>query len=413
MNLAVMSDLHIGLAARSKDICPKPPRNRRKERSRYERKVEDNFRQNFIDFIQSNNLSADYLILPGDITDSAQPREVHLASEFIIQVADALHVSQDKILFTPGNHDVDWTVFDPNDDTGIRWGQRYDPIGHNNYAFRPIIEQGDGDILSAPYFIVWEFDDLLVVAYNSSSHDTPSPKEAIHHGLADQNHIYAIRERLTQWEQTDGRIRLFMVHHHMIDFNSPMPNSPDFSLMTNSDGLLSLLHDFEFDLIIHGHKHHPRFDTHSTQTHSHIPILCSGSLSVEIDTQWSGTIDNQFHMITFNGRAGEENLLTGIITSWSNNRVRGWIPSEELTSGIHHVIPFGSYVMPHELDRRLDPFIRQWLEHHDHILWRNIVEEFPDLEHLPVNSAIEAFKRISRSLGRTIMHQTQGDLMLY
>ena len=183
--------------------------------------------------------------------------------------------------------------------------------------------------------------------------------------------------------------------------------------MTNAENLLTILHEKGFDLIVHGHKHHPRFETHSTLTYPHLLVLCSGSFSVEIDTEWAGTIDNQFHLLTINGRAGGENRIVGEITSWTNNHSKGWIPSEESISGIHHIIPFGSYLMPNELDARLKPFIIQWLTTHDHILWRNIVEEFPELQHLPLNSAIAAFKRMETLLDRQSMYQTLKDLILY
>jgi len=211
----------------------------------------------------------------------------------------------------------------------------------------------------------------------------------------------------------DGRVRLFIVHHHLFDFSSPIPRMPDFSLMTNAERLLTILHERSFDLIIHGHKHHPRFETHCTQTYSHIPIICSGSFSVEIDTQWAGTIGNQFHVVTIDGRAGSESLIKGKITSWTNNPSKGWIPSDEATSGIHHIIPFGSYVMSNELDTRLEPFIRKWLTNHDHILWRQVIKTFPDLEHLPIDSAIAAFNRMGKRLGRQSMYDTLKDLILY
>jgi len=411
MNLAVISDLHVGLAARAKDLCPEPPAAPRKHRARYNAKAEDTYRQKFVQFVRDKGVTADYLVLPGDLTDKAQPREVQVASEFVLEAADALGVPHDKIVFVPGNHDVDWSVFDPNDNTGVRWGQRYDPIGHDSFHFRRLIDQGD--ILSPPHFIVWDFDDLLVVGYNSASHDAPVPEDNAHHGLADPVHLNAIRAHLDNIGTPDDRLRLFLVHHHPLDFSDPIPRMPDFSLMTNAENLLALLHECGFDFLIHGHKHHPRFETHSTQTYPHLPILCSGSFSVEIDTRWAGTIDNQFHLVTVNGRAGNENRITGKITSWTNNHCRGWIPSEESTSGIHHIIPFGSYVMPEELDTRLEPFIRQWLTNHDHILWRQIIEAFPDLEHLPLNSAIAAFKRMEQRLGRQSMYQTLKDLLLY
>ncbi|MFA6470689.1 MAG: metallophosphoesterase [Candidatus Latescibacterota bacterium] len=413
MNLAVISDLHVGLAARSKDLCPEPPTTSRNHRAKYDSKTDNSYRQKFVEFVKREVITADYLVLPGDITDKADPREVRIASEFVLQASDALGVPHDKIIFVPGNHDVDWSVFDPNDDTGVRWGQRYDPIGHCNFHFRQRIGQGDGDILSPPHFIAWAFDNLLAVCYNSASHDSPVSEDVAHHGLADPTHLDAICEYIKHIGHSDDQVRLFLVHHHPLDFATPIPRTPDFSLMTNAESLLTLLHEYGFDLLIHGHRHHPRFETHNTQTYPHLPILCSGSFSVEIDTQWAGTIDNQFHLVTVSGRGGIENRINGKITSWTNNHCRGWIPSEESTSGIHHVIPFGSYVMPRELDARLEPFIRQWLKTHDHILWKQIVEEFPDLEHLPLNSALEAFKRMAQRFGRKTMYEILKDLILY
>lgn len=413
INLAVMSDLHVGLAARAKDLCPKPPTTARKNRARYNAKSEDAYRQKFVEFIQENEITADYLVLPGDLTNQAQPQEVQIASELILQVADALYVPQNKIVFVPGNHDVNWSVFDPTDDTGVSWGQRYAPISSDIFHFRQLVNRGDSDLFLPPHFTAWSFDDLLVIGYNSASHDSPVPEDIAHHGLADPNHLAAIRRYLDSIGPPDGRLRLFLVHHHPLDFAAPLPSKADFSLMTNAENLLSLLHECDFDLLIHGHKHQPKFGTHSTQTHSHLPILCSGSFSVEIDTQWAGTVDNQFHLVTVNGRTGYESRVTGKITSWANNHSRGWIPSEESTSGIHHIIPFGNYVMPKELDTRLEPFITQWLTQHDHILWKDVVEKFPDLEHLPLDSAIAAFTRMELRLGRRSMYQTLQDLILY
>jgi 3',5'-cyclic AMP phosphodiesterase CpdA len=413
IKLAVMSDLHIGLAARGKDLCPEPPKSSRKERSKYHNKTDNTYRQKFLQFIQQKEITADYLVLPGDITNKALPEEVEIASEFVLQAADALTVKQDKIVFTPGNHDVDWLVSGQADRTGVRWGQRYDSIGHSNFHFRTQINRGEGDILASSYFTAWNFKDLVVIGYNSASHDNRITEEVAHHGLADPDHLEDIHQYLQDIGDADERVRLFLVHHHSIDFPNPIPTTPDFSQMTNAGNLLSLLHDHRFDILVHGHKHFPYFETHSTQTYPPIPILCSGSFSVEIDTQWAGTVDNQFHIVLLNDRSGSSNQITGKITSWTNNRARGWIPSEESTSGIHHIIPFGNYLMPNELDARLEPYITKWLTKHDHILWTQILEQFNDLEHLPLKSAMAAFERIGQKLGRLTMFETLKDLILY
>ncbi len=415
VRLAVISDLHVGLAARSKDLCPQASVPAGKARWRFDNKAEEAYRRQFVDFVNNEQepIVADYLILPGDVTNKAHPEEVKLASDFIREAATALKIPDGNIVFVPGNHDVDWSVYDANDKTGVRWGQRYAPLDHQQFCFNEILARGDGDALAHPHFLVWDFADLVVVGYNSCSHDSPVPKADMHHGFADPAHMAELRTYLKNLGEPDERPRLFLVHHHPLDFSNPIPRVPDFSLMTNAEQLLAIAHEFSFDILIHGHRHHPRFETHSTQTYPHLPILCAGSFSVELDTQWAGTIDNQFHLVTVKGRAGAEDRIVGTVTSWSNNRARGWIPSDQSTSGIHHEIPFGSYLMPGELDARLIPFIEQWLNTHDHILWRDIVEAFPDLDHLPLDSAIAAFNRAANRLGRQTMHQTLKDLILY
>jgi len=358
IKLAVISDIHVGLDARSKDLCPEPPAIPRKNRDKYNRKIESAYRQKFVEFIQREHITADYLVIPGDITSTSQPPEVEIASEFILQAAEALEVPHNKIVFSPGNHDVNWLMHDLADTTGVKWGERYNMIGHDDFHFSRLVNQGEGDIFSPPHFTAWTFEDLLVVSYNSASHDTPISEDAAHHGLADPIHLDAISKYLEDKDSSDDHVRLFLVHHHPYNFADPIPDKADFSLMTNAEGLLTLLHENNFDLLVHGHKHHPRFETHTTLTYSHLPILCSGSFSTEIDSGCVGNIANQFHLVTVSGREGTESQIQGKIDSWANTHSRGWFPSVEFSCGIHHIIPFGNYVMPAELDSMLTPFIR-------------------------------------------------------
>lgn len=413
MNLAVMSDLHVGMAARAKDLCPKPPSTARRQSERYGQKIDDDYRRTFVSFVEREGITANYLILPGDLTNQAQPSEAQLASEFVLQAADALKVRHENIVFVPGNHDVDWSVLRTPDPTGVRWQQRYDPLGADTFHFKSLVDRGSGNVFSSPYFIAWTFTDLLVVGYNSASHDKPVAENGAHHGLADPDHIAAIRPYLESLHLPADCLRLFLVHHHPLNYTDPEPGRPDFSAMTNADSLLSLLHEFRFDLLVHGHKHHPRFQTHSTLTFPHLPILCSGSFSVEIDTRWSGTVDNQFHIVTVDGRAGTENRIVGRVTSWAFKHCGGWIPSEDRTSGIHHIIPFGNYVMPNELDARLKFLATDRLRTHGSLRWTYILDRCPDLEHLPLDSAMAAFDRLAVELDCIRMYETLKDLILF
>ena len=98
IKLAIISDIHVGLDARGKDLCPEPPDTPRKDRSKYNLKIDDTYRQKFVEFVQRERITADYLVLPGDLTNQAKPQEVQLASEFILQAADALSVPHEYLL---------------------------------------------------------------------------------------------------------------------------------------------------------------------------------------------------------------------------------------------------------------------------------------------------------------------------
>ena len=92
----------------------------------------------------------------------------------------------------------------------------------------------------------------------------------------------------------------------------PIRRQPDFSLMTNAEDLLSLLHRYQFDFLIHGHKHNPRFLVHCSPSYSHLPILGSGSFSVLIDTLNSGKVDNMFHIVSVNRRDETRRMVYGL-----------------------------------------------------------------------------------------------------
>ena len=370
MSLAVISDLHIGTKARSKDLCPYD----------YSDAIEDGYIQTFLSFIQKQDLHADYLVIAGDVTHEGQPDEVNLASEVVSRISKAFGIQEERIVFVPGNHDADWEVQKLRDTTGFRESQRYDPLRDPRSIFEGIMTRGHGHICEAPFFSSWEDEKLLVVGYNSSSDDKPGAK--LHHGSVIQRDIDLLEDSMSTISANDLRLKVFLVHHHPVQYSAPIPDDPDFSIMVNSENLLALLKKHRFDLLIHGHEHYPHFEIYTSGYDSPIPILCSGSFSAVLDPRWSGVVNNQFHIIRVTERDTEDKCVLGEVESWTYTCGQGWHPSEA-HNGIEHKRVFGTYLLKEKLENALRGILEDEFGRSGYVDWVAILEKFPHFRYVP------------------------------
>ena len=386
VKIAIISDLHIGPAAKSQDMCPQPCDASSSAFKSYEHKISVSYQNMFIEFIEKNNIKADYLVIPGDITDTSHPMQIKLASEIIAKISKRLEIPENHLIYVPGNHDIDWSFFDAEDKTGIKWNLRYAALESEDFIFKYNQGNSEGGLYRAPYFSTWSYDNLFVLGYNSSNHDTPV--EETHRGLIATQHINKMRDYLSSIDLPADKLKIFVIHHHLTNIPLPIPEDPDYSLATNAHEMIRLLQDFKFDFIIHGHRHHPHFDTMVNG----LPILCSGSFSAEIDTKWNGKIQNQFHLLEFDRK--DNNSTRGVIKSWSNTII-GWEHSDDSHCGIAHEIPFGGFISAEEKEKKLFPKMRLMLNSKNIISWKNILKEFPDYRYLSDKQTKEIISEFS------------------
>ncbi|HEX5735704.1 MAG TPA: metallophosphoesterase [Blastocatellia bacterium] len=386
ITIAIMSDLHIGRNARSKDLCPTDD----------SKAIETGYKEKFLNFLHREKIHADYLAITGDISDRAQPDEFQLASEFIKETGERLQLQPDQILFVPGNHDVDWSELSIPDTTGFRRTQRYAPLRNPAWVFDQIMRSGQKHLLDPPHFSSWEFNDLIAVGYNSAWHDDPAI--VVHHGLIADDHLRELAQYLAGLDLLPSRLRIFLVHHHPIQYSDPIPDEPDFSAMTNADKLLGLLQKYQFDLIVHGHKHTPNFRTYSTNSAFPLAILGSGSFSALLDTRWSGFVNNQFHLIKVGGRDPNNQSIFGLLENWTYLCGRGWLPSE-LNNGIRHKLPFGTYMQPNELKKLLRPVLKRRFKKKDYVKLSDLISAAPHMKYLPPERMTEILDSLSIEIG--------------
>lgn len=405
VKIAIISDLHIGLSAKTQDMCPRPRDKSSAAFKVYNKKSPVSQRQKFIEFIKSYKISADYLVIPGDITDTAHPMQAQLASEIISDFAKELQVRPSNIIYVPGNHDLDWQFFDAEDETGIKWDLRYSALKSKKFIFDEAQGKATlgGGLFSTPYFSTWPYENLFVLGYNSSNHDTPTEKT--HRGLISSEHVLAMKQYLSSLALPKEMLKVFIIHHHLTNISLPIPNDPDYSLATNAQEMINLLQDFEFDFIIHGHRHHPHFE----DSIKNIPILCSGSFSAEIETRWNGRIQNQFHLLEFDKK--DDVSAKGFIKSWAST-IDDWHPSDQFYCGIEHTIPFGGHISSQEAEDKLFPQLHSTLNSQNIVSWQKVLHIFPDYKYLPNKRVQEVLQKFANN-EHAVFDQRPDNYLVY
>lgn len=381
IKLAVISDLHIGSGSRAADLCP--------FEDKYSR--EPAYIDNFVNFVINRSLSADFLVIPGDISDRAHPLEYELAGKIIARIAEALHVPIENIVVTPGNHDVNWPISKSHEDDTTRFIRtlRFKPIENPNWLIGALLKDQVGSLTESPHFILKQYDKLLFVCYNSACEDDYDTKP--HYGIARQSDLDEIRSRLENLSISNDLIKCFVVHHHPTPYSDPRPNQPDFSQMTNADNLRILLEDFKFDFLLHGHKHVPRFSVRIRDSGHPLAVLAAGSFSRSLDSTWTGRVHNQFHIIEVDDRDPATMHPRGQMRSWTYT-TPDWIPSEQW-AGIQHERPFGFTIALVALQNTLRTFFTSQPAGIA-ISIHNLFEAIPNLRYLFPERLIEALAPI-------------------
>ncbi len=362
MRILVLSDLHIGQKARGKDLCPTGDN----------KWLDRNYINDFIDFISNEKIKADYLVVTGDISNSASFEEFQLGSNIIEDIAKGLKIPKSKVLLIPGNHDVDWKVLELADlknesDLNFRKTQRYDTF-KNGFNNNKKLEE----FFNEPYFTSWDFDDLYVVGFNSAWHDENNAK--IHHGLITDNIIFKLESHINS-NDLSSKIKLFITHHHLYPYSDPISHEADFSIMTNSENLLKMLARNKFDMIAHGHKHIPRIITQEIDSIHPLSLLCAGSFSVVLDQRFNGSILNMFHVINFEGRDSDTDRIYGFIENYSYSSPHKWLKSERNNSNVLFQQGFGSYSSIKTLKQELVPIVSEEFKQKGSATWSKLCKD--------------------------------------
>lgn len=389
MKLLVISDLHIGKRARTRELCPYAEGNEKDE------KLVSSFLTYIQEYIADNGLF-DYLILPGDITHQSNLIEYQCGQKFLEQVLSQINLSKDKVIFVPGNHDVDWSVLEGKtiypEEIELRKSHKYNAIKDKRHAFSSFVSP---ELMEDPFIKKWEYGNAIFFGFNSSWHDDSLNKN--HFGLIEVQHVDKLKRALDS-SFLEDKIKFFVVHHHLYQYPNPHPRWTDMSCMQNAQLLIELLSEYSFNFVIHGHRHVPNFLTTSINGHPPINLLCAGSYSCEVPSDIAGSIGNVFHIIEID----DLKKCKGQVLSFAYDPTRYVWTESKANHGISYKNPFGLEITYEKLleqcTEKLDTLLKS---DKDFIYYSKLIEQIPDLAYIPNNLKQKLFSDFDDRLNIT------------
>jgi 3',5'-cyclic AMP phosphodiesterase CpdA len=252
-----------------------------------------------------------YIVVSGDIVYTASEEEYGLAQSFAKTLSERLNVPKEKIIFCPGNHDVDWT-----DNRTQRFDNyleflrefygddlfrcRYPRVKWDFKKYSP--RDQPADIVS-----VVKFDDysILFASFNSCVYETKQQ----HYGFVGEKQLRQIRDLLDEHADS-SLLKIAVFHHHIHPYPEPIylnekeEHWTDLSTLRDGGLLEQFLEKQKFDVVLHGHKHKAQLretlvrDENPTESLRPLLVCGAGSCGVA-SAELEHAVANQYQVLEF------------------------------------------------------------------------------------------------------------------
>lgn len=373
MKLLILSDLHVGPKARAQDFSTSPE-------DMACRNTPDFFKD-FSELVKREEIGATHILIAGDITQTAAYGEFELAAKNIEAIAKLLKVEKDRVCFIPGNHDSNWedekSSIENNEPVELTIKKKYANLEQNKFFEELLGNASFQSMYRSPYGSIWNSAGIVIVGINSSARDGSS--SYIHHGSIEPSDLSKINEELSKLDTKD-KVKVLLTHHHPKNYTDRTFQDNDFSIMKNADALLRFATENEFDVIVHGHKHIPRFDVHSDALNYPVVALSAGSFSASLKDYHNG-VANFFHVIEVEGKCQINDNIRGKVTSWAYFDNNKWISANKDRDYISHEEYFGDIRNRKVLKKELKQDIEHQFKNGSHFRWQTLLNKKPELKY--------------------------------
>jgi predicted MPP superfamily phosphohydrolase len=309
--------------------------------------------------IADQSLQADYLLLPGDLSDKACIAPLKYVWSKIQSIKEAL--GSTAVLPTAGNHDLDSRyIYNDYDAKGV--------IQDLNPHF-PIEDENSFNKYWAKNYIIIRYDELRFLIINSSAYHG-NAQEEINFGRISQATIRSIEKELSE-DKGLYSINIMLCHHCVDKYKV---TESDNSVMKGGDKIVELLNTGEYGnwLIIHGHKHNPNLYYSAGGGDSSI-IFSAGSFSAVLYFDLQTNARNQFYIIDINIDDTKimDSGIVGTIYSWDWYEGIGW-QEASFKSGLPYICNFGNRESPSSIANQINSILSSSTE--PYLYWSDLIK---------------------------------------
>jgi predicted phosphodiesterase len=313
--------------------------------------------------IKSKSITAEFVVVPGDLTFQVNQDGYKAAWDAINKIATLLKAK--AIYATLGNHDVDSRIQDHAEDPFF--------LARSLSSDFPSKDENIWNQFFANGFCIQKSRDLIILNINSCFfhlNETEATKGKINSWQLEK------LSRLLEKEPKKS-FKIAFTHHAPYEYNPT--NSPGNDAMIGGSNLVNLLNKHEFNILIHGHKHDPILSYAQGPSDS-ITFFSAGSFSVLPNRMLSRTL-NSFHLMTLESRVISGCVKQGKIISYNYNITKGWTLGEKISSDFPANAGFGCR-MP---IREVANLINKWYKIQPNVSivqWPTLVEALPFANYL-------------------------------
>lgn len=385
--IALISDIHFGEFSRTIEFSvPGQP-------IKDENSGGESLKQCTIELLKKE--SVDYLCVAGDLTSKGSPQEFVYCEKLLLEIADAIGISKERILLGLGNHDIDWNIcklYSSFTKTTPEF-----PLDLVRDKYRRIASQASVVNLEnipryqlpgpAPFSGIFEDDGFIMFVLNTGWYCTD--EQAFSHGKLDQTQMDWFEEKAREYKSS-AKWKIVLMHHHPYSYSFHVP-CVDISMLEEGSRLIEIAGDNGIDLILHGHRHHPKVATSQNASWKKpLTCICAGSFAVNASHRSGGEIPNTIHIIELTDEIGVLNLL-----NYQYSQAEGWIPiiNNSPITPLDHKMKLGKIFSEEQINEAI-----QKLPSNQTLSWENLDECLKFMTFSSLNGRID--KQFNNTLKR-------------